>query len=72
MNFLNLTNLHIGDKVAIVSPSFAAPGKWPHLYNLALQRVRDVFGLEPVEFSATSKIGASAEERSKDLIDSFN
>ncbi|HOS88904.1 MAG TPA: LD-carboxypeptidase [bacterium] len=72
MNFRNLTKLHIGDKVAIVSPSFAAPGKWPHLYNLALQRVRDVFGLEPVEFSATSKIGASAEERSKDLIDSFN
>lgn len=58
--------------MAIVSPSFAAPGKWPHLYDLALQRVRDVFGLEPVEFSATSKIGASAEERSKDLIDSFN
>lgn len=72
MNFINLTKLNSGDKVAIVSPSFAAPGKWPHVYNLALQRVRDVFGLEPVEFSVTSKIGASQEERSKDLIDSFS
>lgn len=72
MNFINLPKLHTGDKVAIVSPSFAAPGKWPHVYNLALQRVREVFGLEPVGFSVTSKIGASKEERSKDLIESFS
>ncbi|MFM7088296.1 MAG: S66 peptidase family protein [Candidatus Paceibacterota bacterium] len=72
MNFRKLTKLNPGDKVAIVSPSFAAPGKWPHVYNLALQRVREVFSLEPVEFLVTSKIGASKEERSKDLIDSFS
>lgn len=71
MNFKKLPKLKVGDKVAIISPSFAAPGKWPHVYNLALQRLKDVFGLVPVEFPATSKIGATKEERSKDLIESF-
>ncbi|MCB9820775.1 LD-carboxypeptidase [Candidatus Nomurabacteria bacterium] len=71
MNFSKLSKLNPGDKVGIVSPSFAAPGKWPHVYELALKRVREVFELEPVEFSVTSKLGASKEERSKDLIDSF-
>lgn len=71
MQFAKLPKLKPGDKVAIVSPSFAAPGKWPHVYELALSRVRDVFGLEPVEFPATSKIGASAEARAKDLIEAY-
>src|SRR3989338_6503779 len=60
-----------GDKVAILWPSFAAPGKWPEMYELGLTRVREVFGLEPVEFPTTKKIGASADERAKDLIDAF-
>ncbi len=60
-----------GDQIAIVSPSFAAPGRWPHVYELALQRMRDVFQLEPVEFSATKKLGASKEERAADLIAAF-
>ena len=71
MKFVKLPKLKTGDKVAIVSPSFAAPGKWPHVYELGLQRIKDVFGLVPVEFPATKKIGASKEERSKDLIDAF-
>ena len=33
--------------------------------------VREVFELEPVEFPATKKIGASKEERSRDLLDAF-
>lgn len=71
MEFSKLSKLKKGDKVAIVSPSFAAPGKWPHVYELALKRLREVFELEPVEFSVTKKLGASKEERSKDLIDAF-
>ena len=68
---IKLPKLKKGDKVAILSPSFAAPGKWPHVYELGLKRVREVFGLEPVEFPDTRKLGASKEERSKDLIDAF-
>ncbi len=66
-----LHKLKRGDKVAIVSPSFAAPGKWPAVYELGLSRVRDVFGLEPVEFPTTKRVSASAEERTRDLIAAF-
>jgi muramoyltetrapeptide carboxypeptidase LdcA involved in peptidoglycan recycling len=71
MPFLPLPKLHPGDKVAIVSPSFAAPGKWPHVYELGLQRLKEVFQLEPVAFPATAKLGASKDERAKDLIAAF-
>jgi len=67
----NLPKLQKGDRVAIVSPSFAAPGEWPELYEIALGRVRDVLGLDPVEFTVTRKIGASVQERSADLIAAF-
>lgn len=71
MNMQRLQKLKQGDKVAILSPSFAAPGKWPHMHELALSRVREVFGLEPVEFPTTKKIGASGEERAADLVAAF-
>ena len=66
-----LAKLKKGDKVAILSPSFAAPGKWPEVYGLGLKRLKELFKLEPVEFSATKKVGASKEERTKDLIDAY-
>jgi len=66
-----LQKLKRGNKIAILSPSFAAPGKWPHVYELGLKRLREVFELEPVEFPATRKIGASKEERAQDLIAAF-
>ena len=68
---IQLQKLKKDDKVAILSPSFAAPGKWPHVYELGLRRIREVFGLDPVEFPATKKLGASKEERSRDLINAF-
>lgn len=71
MNFKKLPKLTKGDKVAILSPSFAAPAVWPHVYQLGLKRLREVFELEPVEFPTTAKLGASKEERSQDLIDAF-
>lgn len=71
MDFVKLPKLNKGDKVAILSPSFAAPGLWPHVYELGCQRLRDVFGLESVEFPTTKKLGASGEERTIDLIDAF-
>lgn len=60
-----------GDKVAIVSPSFAAPAVFPHVYELGLKRLSDVFGLVPVDYPTTAKIDASPEERSRDLIAAF-
>lgn len=57
--------------MAILSPSFAAPGKWPEVYELGLKRVREIFELEPVSFPSTAKLGASTEERAADLIAAF-
>lgn len=70
-SFARLPKLQKGDKVAILSPSFAAPGRWPHVYRLGLRRLKEIFELEPIEFPTTKKIGASKEERTKDLIDAF-
>lgn len=70
-SFVKLSKVQKGDKVAIVSPSFAAPGRWPDVYELGLKRLREAFELEPVEFPTTRKVGASKEERAKDLIAAF-
>lgn len=69
--FQSLPKPSRGDHIAILSPSFAAPGQWPHVYTLGLKRLEENFGLHPVEFPTTAKIGASTEERTKDLIAAF-
>jgi hypothetical protein len=33
-----------GDRVAVVSPSFAAPGMFPAVQELAMRRLRDELG----------------------------
>lgn len=66
-----LTKLKAGDKIAILSPSSAAPGKWPHVYQLGLKRIKHDFGLIPIEFPTTAKVNASSEERAHDLIAAF-
>lgn len=72
MKFLKYPKLAKGDKVAILSPSFAAPGQWPHVYDLGISRMKSIFGLDPVSLPTTAKVGASAEERSEDLIAAFS
>lgn len=67
-----LPKLFKGDKVAIVSPSFAASAVWPHVHELGLQRVREIFELEPVMFPATAKLDATLEEKANDLIEAFS
>ncbi|MEN9413344.1 MAG: hypothetical protein RLZZ342_431 [Candidatus Parcubacteria bacterium] len=66
-----LPKLQRGDKVAVLSPSFAAPAKWPEVHELGLSRMREVFGLEPVEYPSTRTLGATGEERARDLIAAF-
>ncbi|MEY3783731.1 MAG: hypothetical protein RLZZ230_53 [Candidatus Parcubacteria bacterium] len=67
-----LPKLKSGDKVAIVSPSFAASGQWPHVHELGLERLKTVFGLEAVELPATRKLGATGAERAEDLVIAFS
>ena len=67
-----LQKLSLGDKVAVVSPSFAAPGCWPHVHELGLARLRDVFGLVPVEYPSTHDLAATTKQKSKDLEAAFS
>jgi muramoyltetrapeptide carboxypeptidase LdcA involved in peptidoglycan recycling len=66
-----LSKLSKGDKVAVLSPSYAAPGRFPEVYKLGLERLREIFGLVPVEYPTTAKLGASSAERADDLITAF-
>ena len=60
-----------GDRVAVVSPSFAAPGVAPAVHEQALRRLTEVTGLVPVEYPTTRKVGASPTERAADLNAAF-
>ncbi len=57
-----------GDRVAVVSPAYAAPGAFPHVHERAMQRLRDDLGLVPVEYPTTRQLGASPAERAHDLV----
>ena len=72
MQFISLDKPKKGDKVAILSPSSAAPAIWPHVYELGIKRLREEFGLVPVEYPTTKKKGASGEERIADLESAFS
>ena len=61
----------VGDKVAVLSPSFAAPGVAPAVHEQALERLRELTGLVPVEFPTTRLLGASPRQRAADLNAAF-
>ncbi|WP_433373607.1 LD-carboxypeptidase [Actinoplanes sp. CA-142083] len=57
-----------GDKVAVVSPSWAGPAVYPATHELAMRRLRELLELEPVEFPTTRQQGASPAARAADLM----
>lgn len=56
-----------GDRVAVLSPSFAAPGFAPEVHEQAMKRLEEVTGLVPVEYPTTRRLDASARDRAADL-----
>src|SRR5439155_14646099 len=60
-----------GDRVAVVSPSFAGPGLFQAVHELGMRRLREEFGLEPVETDTTRRIHARPEDRAADLMAAF-
>jgi muramoyltetrapeptide carboxypeptidase LdcA involved in peptidoglycan recycling len=60
-----------GDRVAIVSPASGLAGILPLPFDLGLKRLSEDFGLIPVEFPTTRKMGSSAAERAADLHAAF-
>ena len=47
-----------GDRVAVLSPSAGLPAVFPAVYEQGLRRIREVFGLVPVEYPTTRKMDA--------------
>ncbi|PZG19334.1 LD-carboxypeptidase [Micromonospora craterilacus] len=60
-----------GDRVAVVSPSAGLPGLFPQVYELGLRRLREEYGLEPVEYPTTRIMGADPRDRARDLTEAF-
>lgn len=74
-DFVTPPPLEPGDRVAIVSPASGLADAYPHVYERGLDRLRDVFDLEPVEFPTARKsheyLAAHPEERAADVEDAF-
>ena len=60
-----------GDRVAVLSPSFAAPGVAPAVHEQAMHRLTDLTGLVPVEYPTTRLVGADPGARAADLNAAF-
>ncbi|MGI3203793.1 S66 family peptidase [Streptomyces sp. GLT-R25] len=60
-----------GDRVAVISPSAGLPGILPLPYELGLERLRKEYGLEPVEYPATRRMGSTPRERADDIHAAF-
>lgn len=61
-----------GDRIAVLSPSLAAPGFAPEVHEQALRRLADITGLVPVEYPSTRRLGSSPAERAADLNSAFS
>ena len=60
-----------GDRVAVLSPSFAAPGVAPAIHEQGVRRLGEVTGLVPVEYPTTRRVGSSPAARAADLNAAF-
>jgi len=73
--FIQPSSLGIGDKVAIVSPSSGMPFVFPWVYELGIKRIKDIFQLEPVEFSTARKspeyLARNPKARAEDINAAF-
>ena len=56
-----------GDRIAVLSPSFAAAGAFPEVHEQAMRRLTEVTGLIPVEYTTTREVGASPMARAADI-----
>ncbi len=65
------TKARPGDKVAVLSPSFAAPAAGPEVHEQAMRRLTEVTGLIPVEYPTTRQLDSSPRDRAADLNAAF-
>ncbi|GIE88357.1 S66 family peptidase [Actinoplanes regularis] len=60
-----------GDHIAVLSPSFAAPGAFPEIHEQGLRRLTELTGLVPIEYPTTRQLGATPQARAADLNAAF-
>ena len=60
-----------GDRIAVLSPSFAAAGAFPAVHEQAMRRLTEVTGLIPVEYPTTREVGATPAARAADINAAF-
>ncbi|MGA1828928.1 S66 family peptidase [Microbacterium sp.] len=69
--FMTVPKASAGDRVAILSPAFAAPAVSEPVHVQAMRRLTEATGLVPVEYPTTRQLGASAEARAADINQAF-
>src|SRR5215469_2452166 len=60
-----------GERIAVLSPSFAAPGEFPAIHEQGMRRLIEVTGLIPVEYPTTRQLGATPQARAADINAAF-
>ncbi|MDQ0735009.1 S66 family peptidase [Arthrobacter agilis] len=60
-----------GDRVAVLSPAFAAPAIATDVHEQAMRRLSETTGLVPVEYPTTRQLGASPQARAVDITAAF-
>src|SRR6478736_7065 len=68
---LDTPALRPGDRIAVLSPAFAAPATAPEIHEQAMRRLAELTGLVPVEYPTTRLLGASPEARAADVNAAF-
>ena len=72
MKFIRPDSLKTGDKVAILSPSSGMAHLFPWVYNQGLDRIREVFGLIPVEFPTANQSSEYLSKHPRARADDIN
>ena len=60
-----------GDRVAVLSPAFAAPAASAAIHEQAMRRLTELTGLVPVEYPTTRRRDARPEDRAADVNAAF-
>jgi len=71
LNLVHPLKARPGDRIAVLSPSFAAAGAFPEVHEQAMRRLTEVTGLIPVEYPTTREVGATAVARAGDINAAF-
>jgi muramoyltetrapeptide carboxypeptidase LdcA involved in peptidoglycan recycling len=69
--FKKLPKLSKGDQVAVISPSAGLPKVFPWVQDLGLERMRNIFRLEPAEYPTTRVMDSSLKDRARDVMAAF-